>query len=809
MQENKMCFITCLNDEVLYEECVLYIKSLMVPEHFEVELIAIRDASSLTEGYNRAMVQSNAKYKIYLHQDTLIINKRFIFDVIELFSKYPTLGMMGVIGAKKLPENAVWWLARERFGKVYDSGRNEMKALEAKEVKGDYQAVEAVDGLIIMTQYDIPWREDKFKGWHMYDISQAMEFKRHGFEVGVPKQEHIWCIHDCGPIGMEGYEEQQSILIEEYSVELSDQNCTLDQFDEKFSFPRRQENITELNYSKEDLTKIYSNYTVNNGVFVSKDSPNINYSDGSEQYLMSVFSKTDSNCDLYKFIKDWSSKYHLTPVRNNILDVIEEVLNTNGKVLELGGGMGAATSWLAKKFNEVDVVEGSLPRALANSLRNKQNNNVQIFVDDLLKLRFPRNEYDLVTLIGVLEYIPFYSDSLNHKQTCIRFLQGVAGHLGNEGVLLLAIENKLGAKYFSGCVEDHNGSLFSGLHGYPDPSAITFSRQELIEILNMSGFSNIQFYHCFPDYKLPKTIMREDSNMYNRNLSNISRGMFEDWSNKREFLMHDALLLESLSDAHLLHEFSNSFLVLCSKNDGVNLKNVPLITKYYNNEALKEEFHHKIQFNLQETQSPSYISRIPLKSSLFKYEIGDYEYELSDEEWFSGRSLSLEAYRCALKQDDSQSLLRLIGEVYSALMEQYGFPNTDPRDFRYVDGKALDFCFNNLIRTQDNRIIFVDRKWRYKGNITGDYVIFRSLLALYREAHPFIVEENAADFILPLMIKIFPHYTKNRMITQFKKEFGFWSTINKESVNETEFSSHLFDKTLNYQNEVLKKLLIN
>lgn len=218
MQHNKMCFITCLNDEILYDESVRYINSLHVPDDFEVEIIAIRDAKSLTEGYNRAMRMSDAKYKVYLHQDTLIINKTFINDVVSMFTKYPKLGMMGVIGAEKLPPSGTWWKANVKYGKVFESSREgRLKIFENNEVSGDYQPVEAVDGLILMTQYDINWRDDLFKGWHMYDISQAMEFKKAGYEVGVPIQESCWCIHDCGPLELVGYEKERLIFINEYS----------------------------------------------------------------------------------------------------------------------------------------------------------------------------------------------------------------------------------------------------------------------------------------------------------------------------------------------------------------------------------------------------------------------------------------------------------------------------------------------------------------------------------------------------------------------------------------------------------------
>lgn len=73
-----MCFISCVNNEAQYEECIRHIQQLYVPLHVQIELLPIRNADSMAGGYNEAMKQTNAKYKVYLHQDTMIVNKYFI-----------------------------------------------------------------------------------------------------------------------------------------------------------------------------------------------------------------------------------------------------------------------------------------------------------------------------------------------------------------------------------------------------------------------------------------------------------------------------------------------------------------------------------------------------------------------------------------------------------------------------------------------------------------------------------------------------------------------------------------------------------
>ncbi|RUT59996.1 hypothetical protein C1148_01700 [Clostridium botulinum] len=81
-----MCFITCINDDRQYEECLLYINNLNIPKGYEIDTISVKEAKSMAAGYNAAMQDTDAKYKVYLHQDTYVINKNFIYDMLDVFN---------------------------------------------------------------------------------------------------------------------------------------------------------------------------------------------------------------------------------------------------------------------------------------------------------------------------------------------------------------------------------------------------------------------------------------------------------------------------------------------------------------------------------------------------------------------------------------------------------------------------------------------------------------------------------------------------------------------------------------------------
>ena len=68
--------------------------------------------------------------------------------------------------------------------------------------------------------------------------------------------------------------------------------------------------------------------------------------------------------------------------------------------------------------------------------------------------------FDYVTLIGVLEYAKSYIGKDNPYP---EYLEKINRLLKTGGKILIAIENRLGLKYFAGCRGDHVGREFAEL----------------------------------------------------------------------------------------------------------------------------------------------------------------------------------------------------------------------------------------------------------------------------------------------------------------------------------------------------------
>ena len=214
-QPHIIAFVTCVNDEIRYSECRRYIEAIIMPKGWTARLLPIRGAGSMAEGYEAGrQMTRDAAIIVYLHQDVLVVNKKLTENLLSIFSASEKIGLVGVIGCRRLPETGIWWDGRRMVGQVLHACEPESIALaEHREPAPDrfLQGVEAVDGLFIAARgpgfptasnpladsvYDIPWRADIFDGWHFYDSSICREYRRRGLSVVIPRQgESFWCIH--------------------------------------------------------------------------------------------------------------------------------------------------------------------------------------------------------------------------------------------------------------------------------------------------------------------------------------------------------------------------------------------------------------------------------------------------------------------------------------------------------------------------------------------------------------------------------------------------------------------------------------
>ncbi len=108
-------------------------------------------------------------------------------------------------------------------------------------------------------------------------------------------------------------------------------------------------------------------------------------------------------------------------------------------------------------------------------------------------------------------------------------LKKVRGSLKDGGKAIIAIENKMGMKYFSGAAEDHTGVAFDGINNYINTSgAVTFSKPELTNLLTECGFENLHFYYPMPDYQIAGSDLFRFLSARSGRASEYKAGVFRD-----------------------------------------------------------------------------------------------------------------------------------------------------------------------------------------------------------------------------------------------------------------------------------------
>jgi len=288
------------------------------------------------------------------------------------------------------------------------------------------------------------------------------------------------------------------------------------------------------------------------------------YSDGPvEEELLEIAKSCRTNQDYNRVIsekKSWPVMYHFSHVRHNSVSWLP--ITKKDKVLEIGAGCGAITGALAAKAGSVTCIELSEKRSLINAYRNRDYDNVTIQLGTFEEVEKHLTEtYDYITLIGVFEYAACYTDK---EQPFHYMLRCIEKHLAPGGQIVIAIENRLGLKYWAGCAEDHVGRYFEGLEGYPNTTDVrTFSRKELKQLFQEAGEFEDTFYYPYPDYKFPFSIYSDNylprKGELKENTNNFDR--------KRLGLFDEAKVFDTLIDNDLFPEFSNSFLVLLKRKN--------------------------------------------------------------------------------------------------------------------------------------------------------------------------------------------------------------------------------------------------
>ncbi len=499
------------------------------------------------------------------------------------------------------------------------------------------------------------------------------------------------------------------------------------------------------------------------------------YSDGDvENDLLSYFdgSKPFPKAETW----DWAHTYHLSPLRSNLVSWID--FEQGAKVLEVGAGCGAITSALAEKDIEVTALELSRRRLAVNRARNSHRNNVTYVNSNISALGGSR-KFDACVCVGVLEYSGTFIEGQDPYK---EFLRIISSELTASGSLFIAIENRLGLKYWSGAKEDHTASLFEGLEGYPGPRKVqTFSRKQLSELLSSVGLTHQEFYYPFPDYKLPQVVYG-DAVLSRPEYANLIGHKFlaaPAHDQVRHQLFSERLAAQQLIEAGIFEHFGNSFLVKASAepttDGGHMLVAIPQPTrdpKYRLTTKIVEEGGTVTVLKRATTESVPHLEQIvqnhaaagDAARSLPGLDVAQVSNRTTDAIRFEvvpGPTLEARLNAC-FSQKDTEGAVGLIQrhiDYSGSLRPEHG-------------GLYLDFIYDNIVVDDDDHWTFVDNEWVGAASYQGLLVPSRALFThLKRFEHSFkrLSESVASVLVGDLVIPEVVYATFSNLVDLFPK----------------------------------------
>jgi SAM-dependent methyltransferase len=153
--------------------------------------------------------------------------------------------------------------------------------------------------------------------------------------------------------------------------------------------------------------------------------------------------------------------YILSPYRAAFEDVVD--FPQNARILEVGAGMGGIAAELARKYDVV-AIEGVWERTQFMHLRAAQDGLDRFLAlnGDVNSIPFAPEQFDAIIVNGVLEWAAMAELEGDPGSVQVRFLQRLRQLLKPDGMIYLAIENRIGWNELRGA-SDHSGLPYTSL----------------------------------------------------------------------------------------------------------------------------------------------------------------------------------------------------------------------------------------------------------------------------------------------------------------------------------------------------------
>ena len=487
------------------------------------------------------------------------------------------------------------------------------------------------------------------------------------------------------------------------------------------------------------------------------------YSDGAaEEHILQLLIQGKSDEEIVEEVPDSSVFHTFSTARTNILSWYP--FREGSTVLEVGAGMGAVTGMLCRQCARVVSIEPSPLRAEICRLRHQKCTNLTVVPATLDSLDSDEL-FDYVVVVGVLEYAAIGSAS---PSPYVDMLMSLRARLKPDGILLLAIENRFGLKYWCGAQEDHTGKPFEGIDGYrrgakagayETPGVATFDRESLSDFLRYAGFSALRYYYPMPDYEFPTAVFSDERLPADEDIRRIKFS----YSGNAILVADERELYKDVIKNGVFPFFANSYLVEASLQEltGEHIVYASMKRDYSDGNSvitrITDQKHVQVlpaSDMAQEHIDTIYDNYCELRARGVPIVAVNRNGSALDIEYYSSE-LAVDVYQRALLAGDAAKCRQMLDEIKALILrsselaaggntiaEALGCTETDMGPV--LRHGFVDLTVANCIVSQEGLVCF-DQEWR-EENIPLSYILYRSVHRNYAY-HPSLNEQQFLEYV--------------------------------------------------------------
>ena len=454
-----------------------------------------------------------------------------------------------------------------------------------------------------------------------------------------------------------------------------------------------------------------------------------------------------------------------------------------------------------------------------NSIIEKLEKKINIEKCSITKLKL-EGEYDYITLIGTYEYAPtIYKGNKPYSN----FLKNLKKHLKPDGKILLAIDNRLGIKYFAGAKSKHYNKIFEVVESeIREERPNLLLKKELEKFINEAEFKNYKFYYPVPGYINTNTIFTDEF----LPKSNHSKIVYPvNYDEESIIIFNEINVMKQMCDNNKFVDFTNSYLVEISNeeiNNDIKFINYNIFRKDKYKLALimgKEN----VQKYAETTKAKKHIENINKYIENLRYLGFKVLEKVENDKIISKLANSEELDKkivAKIKEENVEEAYKEIENWYSYIkqrlqkelakgeniFEKYKIeiPKDIEEKMQFVKNGYIDLSFENVFC--EDEYLFYDQEW-YFENVPLEFILYRAINNLYNYNVSKIEQKlSKKDMLEKFNLNVFIPYFEE-LEGRIQMEILDEKTVNKYRNRLSKYNVNL--QELNENNiEITKKNLI-